>query len=283
MAKDINGKQLPKGITRRKDGRYMGRFEYQGEKFTFYNVDLKTLKKEMANKRYEVEHGIYAKEENVTVGSWFETWMTEYKTNNIKASTMQTYRHIFDSHIRGVIGKRKLKDVRSEMIQKLINDLFNQRFSKSCINMVHLILLGMYNQAKRNGIVKNNPVELTTLPKFRNQEERRVLSLEEQKLFLEYAEDSPYYDFYLLALCTGMRCGEILALEWSDVDFKGKTIRVTGTLIHLRGRGRFKDTPKTVNGLRDIPMLANVEAILRSKRKRQLETRIYMGGFHVLE
>ncbi len=40
------------------------------------------------------------KEENVTVASWFETWMTEYKANNITASTIQTYRHIFDSHIR---------------------------------------------------------------------------------------------------------------------------------------------------------------------------------------
>jgi len=68
MAVDKNGKQLPKGI--RSDGRYMGRFEYQGEKHTLYDMDLKILKKRMANLKYELEHGLYAKESNVTIESW---------------------------------------------------------------------------------------------------------------------------------------------------------------------------------------------------------------------
>lgn len=81
-----------------------------------------------------------------------------------------------------------------------------------------------------------------------------------------------------MALSTGMRINEIAALQWSDIDWTNKTIHVTGTLVYVRkGGGRYKDSPKTESSRRDIPMLSNVETLLKRVRKTQLENKLTLG------
>ena len=75
---------LPKGISKRADGRYQGRFTFQGERFTLYDRDLKTLQKKMADVRYEMEHGIYLNSPHMTLNTFFETWLSEIKENTLK-------------------------------------------------------------------------------------------------------------------------------------------------------------------------------------------------------
>ncbi|MCD8012596.1 MAG: site-specific integrase [Lachnospiraceae bacterium] len=106
----------------------------------------------------------------------------------------------------------------------------------------------------------------------------RVLSTDEQKVFMEYAlSGSPYYKMYVVAVGTGMRSGELRALEWDDVDFKNKLVHVTGTLKFRKGDGYFKDTPKSASSDREIPMLDEVYKILKEQRKEQLENRTLLG------
>lgn len=64
---DRNGKRLPEGITQRADGRYMGRFQYGGERYTVYDTDLREIKKKLTSLKYEVENGLFAKQDNITV------------------------------------------------------------------------------------------------------------------------------------------------------------------------------------------------------------------------
>lgn len=116
MALDKNGKELPKGITLRSDGRYMGRFTFKGETFTVYDRNLKALKKKLTDRQYEVEHGIFAKEENITVEGWFNVWMKEYKENSVKIGTIISYKACFKNYICPMLGKKKLADVRPEHI-----------------------------------------------------------------------------------------------------------------------------------------------------------------------
>lgn len=276
MAKDTNSKKLPKGITYRSDGRYMGRFVHQGEKFTFYNSNLKELTKEMQNKRYEVEHGLYSKESNLTMDSWFTTWMDEYKANSVKYGTLLIYRKTYTLYIEKPFGKRKLTDIRPEHIQKLLNEM-NQKYARETIKLVVVVLGGMYKQAYKNGIIQKNPVPLTTMPRETKKKEIRVLDMKEQKLFLEAAESSPYYDLYRVALNTGMRAGELRALEWSDIDFRNKMIHVNGTLKYQKGEGYYKDLPKTKTSDRDIPMLDTVYTIFKEQKRQQSKRRLAVG------
>lgn len=270
-------KKLPKGITLRDDGYYMGRFTYYGERHTLYDKDLKTLKKKLDDLRYELEHGLYAKETVVTVDDWFHTWIEEYKKPTVKQGTVGVYEDTYASYIKKPLGKKKLKDLRPEQIQNLYNTLNAQGFSRNTIELVSVVLSGMYKQAYKNQKVKLNPVPLATLPKATEREERRVLSKEEQDVFLAASKKNRYYYVFELALSTGMRSGELRGLEWSDIDFPNRIIHVRGTLVQNR-YGFYKDTPKTPSSYRDIPMLDNVYNLLRERKKQQSEQKILLGS-----
>lgn len=270
-------KKLPKGITLRGDGCYMGRFTYYGERYTLYDKDLKTLKKKLDDLRYELEHGLYAKETVVTVDDWFHTWIEEYKKPTVKQGTVGVYEDTYTSYIKKPFGKKKLKDLRPEQIQNLYNTLNAQGFSRNTIELVSVVLNGMYKQAYKNQKIKLNPVPLATIPKATEREERRVLSKEEQDVFLAASKKHRYYYVFELALSTGMRSGELRGLEWSDIDFPNRIIHVRGTLVQNR-YGFYKDTPKTPSSYRDIPMLDNVYNLLRERKKQQSEQRLLLGS-----
>ena len=236
------------------------------------------LQSEIAEKRYEVEHGLYAKESNVTVDSWFYTWMEEYKKNSVKYGTYKVYLDEYKSHIKEPFGRKHLKDIRGEHIQKLFNDMA-RRYSSTTINLVKVILSGMYTQAVRNGMVLRNPVKNTSVKKEKKKKKIRVMSIEEQNLFMRYSKNSQFYDLYMVALGTGMRNGELRALQWADIDFDNKIIHVNGTLKYI-AKAKVKymiDEPKSETSKRDIPMLDNLVTVLREHRKRQLATRMLLG------
>lgn len=270
MSKDLKGKELPKGITQRPDGRYMGRFTYSGERYTLYNLDLKMLVTELNDLRYEVEHGLYSKESNLMVESWFKTWMQEYKKNSVKYGTYNNYLKIYDLYIKDKLGRKKLADIRPEHIQNIYNSLNKDGYSHKTISLTAIVLGGMFKQAYKNQMIQRNPVELATIPRKPGKKKVfRVMSAEEQKTFMKYAADSLYYNVYLVALGTGLRSGELRSLEWNNIDFQNKTINVTGTLKFHKGEGYRKDLPKTSTSDREIPMLDEVYKVLKRQRKEQ--------------
>ena len=257
---------------------YEARFTYKGETYVLYNKNLKLLQNELAAKRYEVEHGFFAKESKVTVDSWFHTWMEEYKKNSVKYGTYKVYLDEYKVHIKEPLGRRLLKDVRGEHIQKLFNDMA-KRYSHTTVNLVRVILSGMYTQAVRNGMVLRNPVKNTSIKKKKRKKKIRVMTTEEQNLFMRYSKSSQFCDLYMVALGTGMRSGELRALQWSDIDFDNKIIHVNGTLKYI-AKAKVKymiDEPKSESSKRDILMLDNLVTVLREHRKRQLATRMLLG------
>lgn len=285
MAKDLKGKQLPKGIHQRENGLYVGRFKYNNKQYTFYDRDLEQLKKTLEDKKYEVRNGLYEKEQNITVDQWFIEWLTVYKVD-IKNGTIQTYKQAYNSYIKKSLGKRKLKDIRGDMIQNLINDLDKKGLSYSRINIVYVILFGMLKKASVLHIINSNPLGngSVTLPAKKKKEAlcktRKIksMSLREKDIFLKYAKDSPYYDFYVMALSTGMRIGEILALHWSDIDFSLNNISINGTLIYSREeKKRYIDNPKSSSSNREIPMTDRISTLLKKRKTQQNICRLKLG------
>ena len=123
-------------------------------------------------------------------------------------------------------------------------------------------------------MIQKNPVVFANKPKnLAEKREIRVMNIEEQKIFREYASESGYYRLYLVGLGTGMRSGELRALEWEDIDFASRIIHITGTLKFHKGVGYIKDTPKTATSKRDIPMLDEVYRVLEEQKKEQAQMR----------
>jgi len=103
------------------------------------------------------------------------------------------------------------------------------------------------------------------------------MTKEETNIFLKYAEKSAYYDYYRLALCTGLRINEAFALQWDDIDWKRKMICIRGTLVYESGQGVRKDSTKTDAGFREIQIIDTSEILLKKLRKKRAKARISLG------
>ena len=268
--------KLPKGISYRKsDGRYMGRFTYHNESHTVYGKTVKEAVKNLETARYQIMNGVYFKDDSITFDSWFEVWINDYKKPNSKTGTINTYTQNYRAYIHDTLGKRQMRDIRTDQIQRFYN-ILSDKVSHNTLEVCRAILNGMYTQAIRNELLQKNPVANAVLPKDNKKHTAKVLSESEQRTFLKYAKSSRFYPIYELALSTGMRSGELRGLQWSDIDFENRVIHVTHTLVYYDGT-TFLDSPKTQSSERDIPMLNNVEILLKQQRRFRFEYRAKMG------
>ncbi|MCD8010929.1 MAG: site-specific integrase, partial [Lachnospiraceae bacterium] len=268
MATDKRGRKLPRGIRQRSDN-FEGRFTYKGQSYTVQGATIGETQKAMNDLRYKLEHGLFVVREKITFEDWFKTWMEEYKKPSVKAGTYDNYWKYYRCAIGDRLGKRLISDIRVEHIQKIYNDLVNDKgYTVSSIGVISAVLGGCFSQAEKNGLIERNPVRLATLPrKEANQKKgRQAMTKEQQKIFMEYAQESYCYNLFALMLRTGMRRGEVQGLKWSDVDKEKGVLHVRRTLKHIPERGYFEDTPKTKTSLRDIPLTDDIMAILEAQR-----------------
>lgn len=210
---------------------------------------------------------MYIKVEKITMNTWFNEWITTYKKNTVKTGTIEAYTRIYNTYIKKEIGSIKLSDIRAEHLQKFLNKMAVDDYSNNTIELVYCVLSGLFKQAYKNELITKNPFNQITRPKGKKAKERLAFTKEQQSLFMEYAEKSYLCNLFQLAICTGMRNGELSGLLWSDVDFKNRIIHVQHTLIPAPGGGWRNDTPKTRTSQRDIPMIGKTYDILKSQEK----------------
>lgn len=98
----------------------MGRFQYEGNRYTLYDDNVEKLLLRTEDMKYELRHGIYEREQNITVDKWFWTWMEEYKKPTVKLTTYELYERTYESHIKPYFKGKKLKDIHAEHIQRLL-------------------------------------------------------------------------------------------------------------------------------------------------------------------
>ena len=132
--------------------------------------------------------------------------------------------------------------------------------------------------AVKMGAIQDNPYRRVTLPPL-DHKEKEVYTLEETQHFLDSLEGAPlqYQTFFTLAIFGGFRRGELLGLEWPDIDFGESTVSVHRTSQYTPERGIFTDTTKTRGSQRSLKLPADVFSILRRYRAEQARQRLLMG------
>lgn len=250
---------LPKGVTLRKDGRYMWRCKYEGKQYSGYEKTVKEAEKALRNKKYELEHGIYAKASRLNVDTWFETYRKTYKR-----------------YISPDFGKKQLKTLKPEQIQKFLNRMA-RTYSKSVFGNINFLLYDILDQAVKNQLLVQNPMQYTTRPATKKSEKRRALSRSETVSFLTAVEGTYYYDMFRLSTLTGLRIGEVTGLQWQDVDLKKKEIHIRHTLAWITGVGYFLQEPKSENSRRTIPLPEKAVSLLRARKIAQGKHRLSYG------
>lgn len=283
MGKDLNGKELGRGISQRPDGTYMARYvDRYKKRQTFYGRDLKTLRRKLEKARYESEQGLLVAGANITVSEWFEEYLKLYKEGKVKDTTLYRIRQTFSPCKNDMVGMLKLQEIRAIHIQQLINTLHEKGNTYGTLNLLKSLLNEMFKKAIGNGYMMINPCDAVVLPK-KVKYEQRFLTEEEQEMFLDVAKEYYHYDIFCANLSMGARIGEVLGLKWSDIDFENKTIHIQRTLHYAKVSDDeqchfFFTSPKTETSDRIIPLLPETEAIFKRVRRKQLRNRMLFAS-----
>ena len=200
---------------------------------------------------------------NITVGEWLDTWLMEYKQPSVRVKTFEGYEYLIRLHIKPVIGDIMLKDLKTEQLQKLYNDKFRSGLSSRPVQTIHITMHNALSQAVKNGLILRNVSEATTLPKGQKKE-IRILSMQEQQLFMKACERERLGLAFLLDLNTGLRLGELLALRWQDINLPDGLLTVRQSLCATKTQGLIFQEPKTKAGKRTIPLTKSVKEALEA-------------------
>lgn len=274
MGKDLKGRELGRGLSQRPDGRFMGRAQVEGKPIVLYDKKLKKLEKALAQAIDEAKRNNLMPDMDgtkVTLSEWFEEWYSKYKAPTLKNGGSPSYKRMFLNYYGVRIGVKPLAEIRQLHVQTAIADMLEAGRTAKSVREATGILQNCIEAAIANGLMKINPVVGVVIPKC-EKVERRVLSVEEQQVFLEYLErtKSWYEEMYKFMLLTGMRVGEIGGLQWEDIDFSDKFIYVKRTLSYDYADGKKTmrlTSPKTENSVRKIPFFGETQSIL----ERQME------------
>lgn len=275
MGKDLRGKELGVGISQRKDGMYTGRFTTRsGKRKQKYFHKLQECRAWMADAQFEDEHGSVLFSDSPTADAWFEYWINEVKGDNIRLTTKGNYRKYWKNNISPLIGTMELKDITPMHCQRILNHL-NERHKMSTIRTHRTFMWSVFECAVENDLIEKNPVRRSVRATGGEKTEgRESLTVEEQKVFLLGAEKSAYYNEYAFVLQTGIRVGELIALKWSDIDFKNRKLRIRRSASEIPKQGFVIGEPKTKSGYREIPLTEEAINILCRQKEKNAQKKI---------
>ncbi len=253
------------------EARFTVGFDPQTGKQIQRSISGKT-QKEVAQKLREVtaelDQGSYQEPTKMTLGEWLEIWLNEYSAN-LKPMTLQTYSEQVNNHIIPELGRIKLKDLKTHMIQRFYNSMATREkpLSAKTIKNIHGVLHKALHQAVSNNLIRDNPATACVLPKVQKPE---IKPLEPQEIhrILQEAESDDYRNIFTVALFTGMRQGELLGLSWDCIDFESGVITVKQQLQHKDGK-YFLCSPKSNKPRRILPAQLVMDALKAEQEKQE--------------
>ena len=184
----------------------------------------------------------------ITVGEWISEWLTVYKLPAVSSDWYKSLTGFCSNLILPAVGEMKLSEVRPTDLQKILNT--KSHCSKSYIKTIHNVICEIFQAARLNGLIIQDPSEALVRPSGKKKKTRRSLTSYERMVFLA-AIDGYWAEIFLkFQLFCGLRPSEAAALLWTDVDFDAGVITVNKA---LKGDNSVGET-KTASGVRKIPL-----------------------------
>ena len=271
----------------RKDGRWEGRVvvghDERGQPKT-KNVTAKT-KAECQEKleALKAECGVVTGKAtpDMSFGDWMELWYQTWSKPGLRITTQQCYEDRIYLHIIPSLGSIPLNRLQQSDLQqfyaelkrdgrKTRRELYGPGLSDRMVRSCHTTCRTALEKAKAEGLIRINPAVGCKLPP-KKAKEMQVLTHEEMQRFLIQAKEDGFYEMMLLELSTGMRRGEICALQWDDLNFRTGELRIQRQVYHVPGELKIS-TPKTKASIRTVILPPPVLQVLR-ELKEQTESR----------
>jgi integrase len=206
---------------------------------------------------------------------FLEQWLTS-RSSSLRVRSREAYAAIIRNHLAPAIGRVRLEKLTPGHVQAILDAKLAAGLSARSVRSIRIVLVAALKQAVRWGMIGRNVAELVSGPKAVNAE-MKVLSPDQARQFLVACRGDSLEALYWLALSTGLRRGELLALKWQDLDLERGILSVRRALGRSSSQGIVIAEPKTPQGRRTVRLSAPVIAALRAHRKAQLERRLQAG------
>lgn len=239
---------------------------------TVYGKTKKEVQDKLKDEGYNAAAGIGAGK--LTLGDQLTRWL-DVKRTKLAPATITRYECTIENHVKPKLGGVRLDRITAVDIEQFLMELERDKVSARNRQLAAIVIGSAMKHAVKLKLILHNPVRDVDKPKA-TPREMRTWSSTEVAAFLKATKADRLHALFVLALTTGMRQGELFALEWSDVDFTGGYLTVRRSLEDLGGVLRVKDT-KTGKGRRiDLPKKA-LNALQAHRRAMLAEG--HAGGF----
>lgn len=222
---------------------------------------------------------------NIKFQDFAEQWFEEYAKLNLRNTSYERMKQL-TVRVYPAIGHLRLDKITSRHIQQFINDLAlngkslkNGRPLSRKTAVHHLSFISnVFSYAVKMEMLTDNPCKRVTVPKG-EKKEKDIYTLEEVAQLFQLLETAPlkYRTFFTLAIYSGFRRGEMLGLEWKEVDWEHNVISVRRTSNYTASKGIYTDTTKTKKSQRSLKFPQSVMDLLREYKAEQDEERIKLG------
>ncbi|OPX90294.1 MAG: putative prophage phiRv2 integrase [Pelotomaculum sp. PtaB.Bin104] len=235
----------------------------------------------------EVEKNEYVEPSKSTFEKFVERWIRDYAESNLAPKTLSSYKDMLKKYILPALGKLKVEQITPVHLMEFYTNLQEDGIrhdkkpgglSPKSISYAHRIISSILQDATQWQVIGSNPCSRVKPPKVTKKQ--AACYDEEQTATMLAAletEELKYQSMLQLALFTGLRRGELMGLEWQDVDFDKKTLEIRQSSQYLPGKGVFTKSPKNESSERLLSLPPFLIDLLRQYRRQQSEDRLKVG------
>ena len=205
----------------------------------------------------------------LTVGDYLERWLKDSVQGTVRTSTYEVYGYMVHPHIVPGLGRIKLRDLNPAHVRAFYRDRLDSGLSPATVHKMHVVLHKALDGAVSDGLIPRNAAKGVKVPRATAHREIRPLTSDQALALFEAAQGDRLEALYVLAVATGLRQGELLALKWEDVEIEEAVLRVRRTLTRSGGKVDI-GSPKTPNSRRSVGLTSRAVEALRAHLARQL-------------
>jgi len=238
------------------------------------------LEHEYLKFKQEVLSGNYIKPEKMLFSAFANEWLEKFARKELSSTTFVNYESKLTTNILPVIGHVRMDEINTLMLQTLMDELKRKDGSNVELSFytkfdVYRTLRSIFKYAVQWKVLVRNPLEGVNKPKNRNKKEVSAYDEEEVAIIFNALNDEPFKwrIFAMLAIVAGIRRGENLALEWSDINFEKSRLDIHQSIVSADGKTEIKDT-KTNSSNRLVSLPASVMDELRKYRVHWVQEKL---------
>ncbi|MCR4813275.1 MAG: site-specific integrase [Lachnospiraceae bacterium] len=299
VGKDANGKQIFKKTTFHPTEKTPKKIEDEVRKFADAFEE-------------KVRNGEYFDGNNLTLNEFVKVWDDKWARKNLTLSVREGYLKILENRVLKKIGHIKLSKIQTESIESIYDEMEEKGLAPATIRRTNVAINSVMSFAYRRKYIKENPCDRLELPKLKKKttEDIHYFTPSQAKVFLEELKKEQTYTysasermikstgteyhvngyqahktvqfqfqvFFTLAIYSGARRGELIALTWKDIDFENRTISINKAFAHTQAQGQLLKETKTTAGNRVLDLPSKCFEMLSTWKDEEKKLSMILGS-----